>query len=98
MPAPAIKPAGPAPAAVKPQTKKETAKIGSGIAVKPQATVRLQPRPQPTAAASASFKIQPAETAVLEETLEEEIPMNLAIAALATAVIALVFQIWMMIS
>jgi hypothetical protein len=97
MPAPALKsPVGPAPAAVKPQAKKETAKIASGIAVKPQATVRLQPRPQPTQAASAGFKIQSAEIASVEETTEEEIPMNLSIAALATAIIALVFQIWMM--
>jgi hypothetical protein len=81
---------------VKPQAKKETAKIGSGIAVKPQATVRLQPRPQPTQAASASFKIQSAEITPAGETTEEEIPMNLSIAALATAVVALVIQLWIM--
>ncbi len=98
-PKPAPSAIGPAPVAVKPQAKKETAKIGSGIAVKPQATVRLQPRPQPTQTASASFKIQPSAAVIpAAETTEEEIPMNLAIAALATAIIALVFQVWMMIS
>lgn len=87
---------GPAPAAVRPQAKKETAKIGSGIAVKPQATVRLQPRPQPSQAASATFKVQSAEIVSATETTEEEIPMNYSIAALVAAVIALAIQIWMM--
>ena len=87
---------GSAPSAVRPQAKKETAKIGSGIAVKPQATVRLQPRPQPSQAASATFKIQPSEIVSVDETTEEEIPMNLSIAALVTAVIALAIQVWMM--
>jgi hypothetical protein len=88
---------GAAPAAVKPQAKKETAKIGSGIAVKPQATVRLQPRPQPSQAASASFKIQSSEIAPSPVTSEEEeIPMNLSILTLVFAIVALIAQIWVM--
>ncbi|MDD5198339.1 MAG: hypothetical protein PHC88_00920 [Terrimicrobiaceae bacterium] len=96
MPRPAV--VGPAPAAVKPQAKKETAKVAShpGLAPKPQATVRLQPRPVPSQTASATFNVQTSEPALATETIEEEIPMNLAIAALATAVIALAIQIWMM--
>jgi len=90
--------AGPTPVAVKPEAKKETAKIGSGIAMKPQATVRLQPRPQPSQAASASFKVQSAEIVPASETPEEEIPMNLSIAAVVAAVIALALQVWIMTS
>lgn len=101
--APAVpKPAsvGPAPVAVKPQAKKETAKVAStpGLAPKPQATVRLQPRPAPSQAASATFKVQSSQIAPVAETLEEEeIPMNLAVAALVTAAIALLVQVWFMI-
>ncbi len=95
--------AGASPAAVRPEAKKETAKIGSnsGTAVKPQATVKLQPRPQPSQVASASFtaksaQIVPADAAVL--TQEEEIPMNLAIIALVAAVIAFALQLFVMLS
>jgi hypothetical protein len=74
--------------------KKETAKVAAapGVPVKPQATVRLQPRPVPTALASSSFNVQTTESA-LDETSEEEIPMNFAIAAVVTAVIALAVQV-----
>lgn len=91
---------GPVPVAVKPQAKKETAKVAStpGVAPKPQATVRLQPRPAPSHAASATFKVQSSQIAPVAETLEEEeIPMNLAIAAVVTATIALLIQVWFMI-
>jgi hypothetical protein len=86
--------AGPIPVSVKPEAKKETAKVTVPAAVvpKPQATVRLQPRPQPSQAAS--FKVQTVEP--VSETTEEEIPMNLAIVAVATAVIAFAIQVWMM--
>jgi hypothetical protein len=92
--------AGSAPAPVMPQAKKETAKINpaSGIAVKPQATVKLQqPRPQPSQTASASFKVKSAEIVPAGETTEEEeIPMNLSIVTLVAAVIALGLQVWIM--
>jgi len=83
------------PVSVKPEAKKETAKVTvpAAVAPKPQATVRLQPRPQP--AQAATFKVQTVESAPIETT-EEEIPMNLAIAAVAAAFIALALQIWMM--
>ncbi len=91
---------GPTPVAVKPQPKKETAKVASspGIAPKPQATVRLQPRPVPTQTSSAAFKVPSTEPSAVAVITEEEIPMNLALAALATAVIALLVQVWFMIS
>lgn len=90
----------PTPAAVRPEAKKETAKVGSGIAVKPQATVKLQPRPQPSQVASATFKTQSAEIVPAEAATltEEEIPMNFSIAALVAAVIAFALQIFIMIS
>jgi hypothetical protein len=87
---------GPLPAAVKPEAKKETAKVASGIAMKPQATVKLQPRPQASQSTSSSFTVKSTEIVPTTETTEEEIPMNLSIAALAAAVLALVFQIWTM--
>jgi hypothetical protein len=89
--------AGPSPVSASPQAKKETAKVGSGIALKPQATVRLQPRPQPSQAqaASASFKVKSAEIIPAGEiTEEEEIPMKLSIIALVAAVFALAIQVW----
>ncbi|MGH8048703.1 MAG: hypothetical protein ACREKL_15795 [Chthoniobacterales bacterium] len=93
---------GPAPAAVTPAAKKETAKINpaSGIAVKPQATVKLQPRPpQPSQTTSATFKVKSSEIIPAPETVEEEeIPMNLSIITLVAAVVALALQIWIMTS
>jgi hypothetical protein len=89
------------PVPVKPEAKKETAKINpaSGIAAKPQATVKLQPRPQPSQVASASFKVKSAEIVPAPETVEEEeIPMNLSIVTLVAAVAALALQIWIMTS
>jgi len=86
-------PVGPTPVAVKPQAKKETAKVAAAPGIpKPQATVRLQPRPAPSQLSSAAFSVQTVEPAPIETT-EEEIPMNFAIAAVAASVIALAIQI-----
>ncbi len=92
-------PVGPAPVAVKPQAKKETAKVAAtpGLPPKPQATVRLQPRPVPNQLSSAAFNVQTIEPAVAE-TPEEEIPMSFAIAALVTSVIALAIQVLIVIA
>jgi hypothetical protein len=79
--------------AVKPQPKKETAKVAVAPGIpKPQATVRLQPRPAPSQLSSAAFNVQTIEPTPIETT-EEEIPMNLAIAAVAASLIALAIQI-----
>jgi hypothetical protein len=88
----------PVPAPVTPAAKKETAKINpaSGIAAKPQATVRLQPRPQPVSAASAAFKVKSAEIVPADKAVEEEIPMNLAIVTLVAALAAFALQLWIM--
>lgn len=84
-----------APAAVKPAASEVAAKVASS-AGKPQATVRLQPRPQPAApSASSAFKVQSVEAEV-ESADSNEIPMNLTIVALLAAAVALVSQVLMM--
>jgi hypothetical protein len=84
------------PVTVRPEAKKETAKIAATPGIpKPQATVRLQPRPQPTPAA-ASFQVQSVQPAISEADANEEIPMNIAVIAVVAAVVALAIQIWTM--
>lgn len=92
--------AGPAPMAVKPEAKKETAKVAPALAGKPlpQATVQMQKTPvRPAAMPNASsFKVQTIEPAPQAEDSEEEIPMIYAASATALAIVALLVQVWMM--
>ncbi len=79
--------------AVKPQPKKETAKVTPIPATgpKPQATVQLQ---KPSAsAAKPDFKIQSA-PAIVEADASYEPDMNLSVVAAIAAVLALLVQVW----
>lgn len=91
---------GPAPvipAPLPPVGKKETAKVGLGAPTKilPQATVQFK-RPAPSTAQSVSTSAPLTVAKDSEGPAVQEVSPILGGAALALAIVALIFQIWMM--
>lgn len=83
------------PVTLKPETKKETAKVppSSPVRPMPQATVQLkQQAPSQSASVSGALKIQPVTPLKAQDTLS---PVLGGI-AVAAGLIALLVQIWMM--
>lgn len=90
---------GIAPQPLKPEAKKETAKVKTGTvtAKLPQATVRMQKASQPVQPGTVSGNITVAPTTHVAQTeAAQDIAPVLGIAALVAALLALAVQIWTM--